>query len=183
MGIAINSGYNYDCPNNIVTMLTDLVNFNSMGSGNFGINIDSLSQQEQHSNTHIFLSIPVEAEKDSKVFEVAKQLDLIKRSFKLKDKELEKVIKKTRRTIHTWKKTGVIPKDSSSERVYELFLLSSNWVDKGFDINRRQLTKKIINRNSIYDMLTSENIDTQQILFAGNSFSVLSENDDSIELF
>ncbi|KKL73292.1 hypothetical protein LCGC14_2076400, partial [marine sediment metagenome] len=89
----------------------------------------------------------------------------------------------TRRTIHTWKKTGVIPKESSSERVYKLFLLSNNWIDEGFVIERRQLKKKIINRSSIYDMLTSETIDTQQILFAGNSFSVLSENDDNIELF
>lgn len=183
MGIAINNSYKYDCPNNIVTILTDLVGFNSMGSGSFGVNINSLSQQDQHSNTHIFLSIPVDTKKDFKVFEVTKQLELIKKSFKLTDQELAKTIKTTRRTIHTWKKTGLIPKESSSERVYKLFLLSNNWLDEGFVIERRQLKKKIINRSSIYDMLTSETIDTQQILFAGNSVSVLSENDDNMELF
>ncbi|KKM81689.1 hypothetical protein LCGC14_1327300, partial [marine sediment metagenome] len=77
MGIAINNSYKYDCPNNIVTMLADLVGFNSMGSGSFGVNMNSLSQQDQHSNTHIFLSIPVDTKKDSKVFEVTKQLELI----------------------------------------------------------------------------------------------------------
>lgn len=183
MGIAINNNYNYDCPNKIGTIFADLIGFNSMGSGSFGINRDSLAQQDQHSNTHIFLSIPVETKKDSKVFEVTKQLELIKKSFELTDEELAKVVKKTRRTIHTWKNTGVIPKDSSSERVYKLFLLSNNWIDEGFVINSRQLNKKIINRSSIFDMLTSETIDSQQILFAGNSLSVLSKNDDNTELF
>lgn len=183
MGIAINNNYNYDYPNKIVTMLTDLVSFNSMGSGSFGINIDSLSQQDQHSNTHIFLSVPIENKKDSKVFEVTRQLEFIKNSFKLRDQELAKVVKKTRKTIHTWKETGIIPKDSSSERVYQLFILSNNWIDEGFVIDRRQLKAKIINKSSVFDMLTSETIDTQQILFAGNSLSVLSKNDDNTELF
>lgn len=183
MGITINNGYNYNRPNNIITMLNDLVSFNSTSGSAFGVNVESIARQNEHSNTRIFLTICKEDENNPNSFEVTKQLEIIKKNFQLKDQELAKVIKVSRSTINTWRRTGRIPRDASSNRVFELFMLSKNWEDQGFVINRRQLRTRIIKKISVFDMLISEAIDAQQILFAGNSLSVLSENNAKVELF
>lgn len=184
MGMTIHNGSGYNSSNTnyankFLGALANLTNFTTTGSGSFGVSVKSIYQQNQHSNTHIFLKNPTSP---TKAFSVAKQLELIKSSFLLKDEELADAVKASRRTVHTWKVKEDIPRDLSSKRVFELFILSRNWKNEGFEFDRTQLRRKIMKDNSIFDMLIADDLNAEKILFAGNALSSLPENDKNIEL-
>lgn len=177
------SGYSYTCPNKAIIMSKDFDRFNSTPSGSFGINSRSIIRQARLSGVNSFLKVLDEPVIDTKVSSVVKQLEFIKSCFSLKDEDLAKVIKVSRSTIHTWRTKKDIPKEYNSKRVFKLFMLSSNWKDKGFIINKSSLKTPIIKDESIFDMLISDNIDSHKILFSGNSLSMLLDADNNIELF
>ncbi len=194
MGMNTNNngrGYSYTYPHKAIAMAKNFDGFNSTPSGSFGISSRSITRQarlsgvsnfQKVSDKHIVkvLNKPVI---DTKVSSVVKQLQFIKSCFSLKDDDLAKVIKVSRSTIHTWRTKEDIPKDYNSKRVFKLFMLSNNWQDKGFSVNKNSLKMPIIEDESIFDMLISDNIDSHKILFCGNSLSMLLETDNNTDLF
>lgn len=186
MGMNTNNngrGSSYTYPHRAITVVKSFDEFNRTPSGSFGINSKSMVKRVRISSVNNFLKAPKKPAIDTKVSSVVKQLEFIKSCFSLKDEELAKVIRVSRSTIHTWRTKEDIPKEYNSKRVFKLFMLSSNWKDKGFFVNKNSLVRPIIKDESIFDMLISDNIDSHKILFAGNSLSMLLETDNNTELF
>lgn len=190
MGMNTNNngrGYSYTQPHKAIAMAKNFDEFNSIPSGSFGI-ITRQARLSGVSNFRRLSGKPIvkilnEPVLDTKISSVVKQLAFIKSCFSLKDDDLAKVIKVSRSTIHTWRTKEDIPKEYNSKRVFKLFMLSSNWKDKGFSVNKNSLRMPIIENESIFDMLISDDIDSHKILFCGNSLSILLETDNNTELF
>lgn len=176
-------GYSYTYPHKAIAMAKNFDGFNSTPSGSFGISSRSITRQARLSGVSNFQKVLNKPVIDTKVSSVVKQLQFIKSCFSLKDDDLAKVIKVSRSTIHTWRTKEDIPKDYNSKRVFKLFMLSNNWQDKGFSVNKNSLKMPIIEDESIFDMLISDNIDSHKILFCGNSLSMLLETDNNTDLF
>ncbi len=100
-------------------------------------------------------------------------LENIKNAFSLSNDELANIIGVSRKTLHNWK-TGNIRSSEKRKRIFDLFLLATNWSNSGFSGNRHDLEKKILNGKSILDLLVEEDLDAEKILFAGSRIDLLS---------
>lgn len=108
-------------------------------------------------------------------------LENIKNAFSLSNDELANIIGVTRKTLHNWK-TGNIRSSEKRKRIFDLFLLATNWSNAGFSGNRHDLEKKILNGKSILDLLVEEDLNAEKILFAGSRIDLLSPRSEK-ELF
>lgn len=100
-------------------------------------------------------------------------LENIKNAFSLSNDELANIIGVSRKTLHNWK-TGNIRSSEKRKRIFDLFLLATNWSNAGFSGNRHDLEKKILNGKSILDLLVEEDLNAEKILFAGSRIDLLS---------
>ncbi len=99
-------------------------------------------------------------------------LESIKNTFSLSNDELAKIIGVSRKTLHNWK-TGNIRSSEKRKRIFDLFLLATNWSNAGFSKNKHDLEKKMLNDKSIMDLLVEEDLNAEQILFAGSRIDLL----------
>lgn len=64
--------------------------------------------------------------------------------------------------------------DKNNFKLFKLYCLAKNWSELGFPNERRMLSKKIMNVESVFDNLL-KNIDSEKILFYGR-FLLREEN-------
>lgn len=99
-------------------------------------------------------------------------LENIKSAFSLTNDDLAKIIGVTRKTLHNWK-TGKIGNSEKRQRVFELFMLATDWNKIGFSKNKHDLNQPIVHGKSVVDLLSEENLNREKILFAGSRIALL----------
>lgn len=95
------------------------------------------------------------------------QLDLIKNTFGLYDEELAQLCHVTRKTVSNWKNSTSMPRDKSRERVFELYTLAKDWKEQNFPGERELMTTSLVGGESVLELLQAEELNKQNILFAG----------------
>ena len=99
-------------------------------------------------------------------------LENIKSAFSLTNDDLAKIIGVARKTLHNWK-TGKIGNSEKRQRVFELFILATDWNKIGFSKNKHDLNQPIVHGKSVVDLLSEENLNREKILFAGSRIALL----------
>jgi len=133
-------------------------------SGNF--DLKATIGMERSGSTIISKSLEI-------IEKLPSNLENIKNTFSLSNDELAKIIGVSRKTLHNWK-TGNIRSSEKRKRIFDLFLLATNWSNAGFSRNRHDLEKKILNGKSILDLLVEEDLNAEKMLFAGSRIDLLS---------
>lgn len=83
------------------------------------------------------------------------KLNFIKATFNLTKNELKLIL-----NIKSFKQI-----DKNNFKLFKLYCLAKNWSELGFPNERKILSKKIMNVESIFDNLLKEDIDSEKILF------------------
>lgn len=92
------------------------------------------------------------------------KLNFIKATFNLTKNELKLIL-----NIKSFKQI-----DKNNFKLFKLYCLAKNWSELGFPNERRMLSKKIMNVESVFDNLLKD-IDSEKILFYGR-FLLREEN-------
>ena len=94
------------------------------------------------------------------------QLSIIKEYFDLNDEELAAVVRVSRKTLYNWEKQGV-SKEKDRQRIFELSIIAEDWEYNKLSTDKEKLSKAILGSTSVMQMLMSENLDKEKIIFAG----------------
>lgn len=94
------------------------------------------------------------------------QLSIIKNHFDLNDEELASIVGVSRKTIYNWEKQG-INKDKDRQRIFELGVIAEDWHYNRFPTTKEKLSKAVVGSTSVMQMLMSEELDREKIIFAG----------------
>ena len=149
---------------NLLPQKTSIEKHNLIKSGTF--NLDStITTITNRSGSTLLVSIEV-AET------LPNHLENIKSAFSLTNDDLAKIIGVTRKTLHNWK-IGKIGNSEKRQRVFELFMLATDWNKIGFSKNKLDLNQPIVHGKSVVDLLSEENLDREKILFAGSRIALL----------
>lgn len=127
--------------------------------------IDSPLTYIQISGSNTQFSISPQNEIPSAVNEI---LD----AFGLTKEEAVNVFRVSRKTLYNWLDKTSAPRKSAKSRIYDLLLTARAWESYGLSNPRAVLDTKIINEQSVLDMLSTEKIDQELILFAGSRLSL-----------
>lgn len=102
--------------------------------------------------------------------ETMTQLNLkkIRSTFGLNKSELASALKSTRMTVDGWL-DGATPNKTKRQRVLDLIDIADAWVFGGYPMNTDVLKVKQFRGESLLDMLMSERLDRDKILFFGTS--------------
>lgn len=94
------------------------------------------------------------------------QLSTIKEYLALSDEELASIVGVSRKTIYNWEKQG-INKDKDRQRIFELSVIAEDWHYNRFPTTKEKLSKAVVGSTSVMQMLMSEELDREKIIFAG----------------
>ncbi|MCG6267996.1 hypothetical protein [Vibrio furnissii] len=117
----------------------------------------------------------------SKEIDFASKLDSIKHIFALTNEQLADVIGSSRKTVHNWSTSTNRPNRSKAKRILELDSLAKLWISRGFTSDRDVLFVKGQSGSSLLELLSSENLDKDLIMFHGASMYLDSIGDDELE--
>jgi DNA-binding transcriptional regulator YiaG len=95
-------------------------------------------------------------------------LDEIAGTFSLTKDQLAECLQVSRKTIYNWIDKTASPQQANLSRLYELKLLCKDWQHRKLVVNKQQLSEPLVNSKSILELLQSEKLDRDQILFAGS---------------
>jgi len=113
---------------------------------------------------------------------VAKVEDTICDTFNLTMSDLAAICGKTRKTLYDWRK-GSVPRDEAGRHLYALYRAAQNWVAAGNPTPQKpQLTEQpLISGRTLYQMLSTQPIDPDEIRFAGSRLAMLSLPEEPLE--
>ncbi|MGB6824610.1 hypothetical protein [Psychrobacter sp.] len=94
------------------------------------------------------------------------QLSIIKEYFAFSDEELASVMGVSRKTLYNWEKQG-ISKGKDRQRIFELSIIAEDWEYNKLSTDKEKLSKAILGSTSVMQMLMSEDLDKEKIIFAG----------------
>lgn len=132
------------------------------GSGSLGALLDIGSG----SNTIVQRLVPTSAPESEHTLSTT--LDEIAGTFSLTRDQLAECLQVSRKTIYNWIDGTACPQQANLNRLYELKLLCKDWRYRKLAVNKQQLSEPLINSKSILELLQSEKLDRDQILFAGS---------------
>jgi transcriptional regulator with XRE-family HTH domain len=111
---------------------------------------------------------------------LASVVDEICSAFGLTKEELAQVCKvQSRKTLYNWINGEVKPRKAAMNRIYDLLLSARAWRKTGFSVVLGQLHVPVLSGQSVFDLLSEEQIDRDRILFAGSRLSMLSSKSDN----
>lgn len=94
------------------------------------------------------------------------QLLVIKEFFALSDEELSNIVGVSRKTLYNWEKQGV-NKEKDRNRISKLSVIAEDWYYNRLPTNKEKLSKAVLGSTSVMQMLMSEELDREKIVFAG----------------
>lgn len=118
------------------------------------------------SDTIIQRSVPTTAQETE--HSLSTTLNEVAGVFSLTKDQLADCLLVSRKTIYNWIDGTASPQHANLSRLYELKLLCKDWKYRKLSINKQQLSEPIVNSKSMLELLKSEKLDKDQILFAGS---------------
>ena len=95
-------------------------------------------------------------------------------AFGLTKEELAKVCKvQSRKTLCNWINGDATPRKSTTIRVFDVLVTARAWLSSGFTADPKQLHRKVLGNQSVFDLLVQPEIDKERILFAGSRLNML----------
>lgn len=91
---------------------------------------------------------------------------IIKEYFHLNDEELADVIGVSRKTLYNWEKQGV-SEEKDRHRISKLSVIAEDWHYNKLPTSKDKLSEAVLGSNSVMQMLMSEELDREKIVFAG----------------
>ena len=107
------------------------------------------------------------------------QLSIIKEYLDLNDEELAAIVGVSRKTLYNWEKQGV-SKEKDRHRIAELSVIAEDWHYNQLPTARDKLSEAVLGSNSVMQMLMSEELDREKIIFAGRRLAHQSLTIDAI---
>lgn len=99
---------------------------------------------------------------------LASAVNEICRSFGITKDELTQICNiQSRKTLYNWINGESTPRKSAMNKMFDLLLTARAWSSSGFAIDRAKLFHPVVNNESVFEMLKSEKIDRDLIMFAG----------------
>lgn len=114
-------------------------------------------------------------DKQSELSSINNTVDEISRNFNFNKTILAAVIKVSRKSLYNWLDGTSEPREESLNRILDLVLISRDWVNYGFPVDKMSLSMRIVGEQSILDMLSSNVLDRGLILHAGTTLYMQSE--------
>lgn len=89
--------------------------------------------------------------------------------------ELAKICKiDSRKTLYNWIDGKSKPRRSAMERLFDLALIAQAWKQAALPNDRESMYRPILGNMSVFDLLTSDKLDREAILFAGSRIALSS---------
>jgi len=121
------------------------------------------------SGATIFLEV-VPQEKTNKLESI---LTDISETFKLtKDQQVAIYRIQSRKTVYNWIDKTSVPHQTTMRRIYALFSITEAWQQAGFQITKEELLYPILNDLSVFNLLSQDVLNKEQILFAGSRLNL-----------
>lgn len=78
-------------------------------------------------------------------------------------------------TLYSWR-DGVKPHKHAMKRLFELNLIASAWRSAAYPVEESLVRMSVVQGKSVMDLLCTDRLNKDQILFAGGRLTLLSEN-------
>ncbi|WP_412758187.1 helix-turn-helix domain-containing protein [Legionella bozemanae] len=129
-----------------------------------------------------FFSIPtgekeVSAKETDIKFNSIKVLDFLTSCFNLTKEELASICKISRKTIYNWIDGFSEPRKAALERLFDLLMVAKAWKLNLLPNDSKMLRTPVLNGKSVLDLLKEDELNNEQILFAGSRLVLLSPFD------
>jgi DNA-binding transcriptional regulator YiaG len=111
----------------------------------------------------------------------ASKLEFIKDTFDLTNEQLAKVVGSTRKTVHNWSTGLNKPNRNKAKRVLELNGIAKLWINRGFTADRDSLLVQGQTGETLMELLSNDNLDTELVMFHGSSMHIDNLNDIELE--
>lgn len=95
-------------------------------------------------------------------------LKKVQEVFLLTKEQLAQICGCTRKTLYNWKDGTSEPRRKALKRLFKLSMIVDAWKDNGLSIFGDDLFAPVIGSDSLFDMLVTESLDEEKILFAGS---------------
>lgn len=163
------SGYSnsFKVPKALLATIAMSSGFAMAGSGADDYDLNNLIMQDPTSLSIIIENSATKEPSYKNTNGVVSQLDFIKSTFGLYDKDFAQACDVTRGTLVNWKANNSIPRDKSRARVFELYTIAKDWQEQSFANDRTLIATPVIGDDSVLNLLQAESLDKQKILFAG----------------
>lgn len=93
--------------------------------------------------------------------------------FNLTKEELASVCKvQSRKTLYNWME-GRQPRASTMERLFDLLMIATAWKQSNFPNDYESLRRASLGKSSVLEMLKSDTLDREKILFAGSRLALI----------
>ncbi len=120
-----------------------------------------------------------QVDKNSKLDSI---INTISDTFGLTKDDLTKICRvQSRKTLYNWIDGTSTPRNHAMHRIYNLYNIAQAWLYAGFQLDKATLHFPVLDTNSIFDLLSQDELDKEQILFAGSRLSVTRETKKSIK--
>ncbi len=74
----------------------------------------------------------------------------------------------SRKTLYNWIDGETRPRKSAMNRIFELLVIARDWKSSGLIANKDNLRQPVIQNKSVLDLLSQDNLNREQVLFAGS---------------
>lgn len=102
-------------------------------------------------------------------YSLPKALEEIMRAFDLIPADLAQALKvKSRKTIYNWINGEASPRKSAIERIFELLMIARAWEQSAMASYKESLHTPVLGEESLLDLISSDKLDKERILFAGS---------------
>lgn len=96
-------------------------------------------------------------------------------AFEVTKDELARICKiESRKTVYNWMDGKSTPRRSTMERLFDLVLIAQAWKQGAFPNDWESIHRPILGNMSVFDLLTSDKLDREAILFAGSRIALSS---------
>lgn len=110
-----------------------------------------------------------------------KAINIITSTFSLTKDELAQVCKvSSRKTLYNWIDGTSKPQKRTLKRIFELVVIAKDWKYSGFPNDKKYMHIPIFEDLSLIDLLSKEELNKEQILFAGSRLNLSVENTPSL---
>jgi predicted DNA-binding transcriptional regulator AlpA len=114
-------------------------------------------------------------------YSLPKALEEIMRTFDLFPAELAQALKvKSRKTIYNWINGEASPRKGAIERIFELLMIARAWEQLAMPSSKELLHIPILEEESLLDLISSDKLDKERILFAGSRAQLFASSNKSI---
>jgi len=119
-------------------------------------------------------NVLVEAQTTSSM-SLSDALDYILETFILTKVELAEACKvQSRKTLYNWIDGSVEPRAENINRIFNLYMIAQGWREQGFNFSKALLRQPVVDNQSVIDLLKSDELNQNMIVFAGSRLELTS---------